>query len=308
MEKRGVEMKIVAKASEKIEQLNDRINKGFKYIELQLTEDFIKEDINIYSYLKNVLSENFDVVSVHMPLMKGEDINLEYLSYEKYKISFENCCKLSNEIGKYYKHDITIVLHNNFNLDMYERMPILFDTVVNTLFKMLNKYDNINISLENVLPITEDYNTVFFRNTNFDENVRLTKYLNKMYGKTRFYNTLDICHALSHMEFLKAYSIDDTFKKYMLNLEDYFIAFKDTINNIHLNNIKSFGVGKGKHGTGFDKDSKEDMMLLNEIMELYKKYNYSCNLVIETNEEDYNNAVIAENVKNILESSIQKLT
>ena len=48
-------MIITAKANHKPEQLTDRVNKGFKEIELQLTGDFMKAERNLNDYLNNIL-------------------------------------------------------------------------------------------------------------------------------------------------------------------------------------------------------------------------------------------------------------
>ena len=84
-------MLLVAKSSCDRKQLLDRLSKGFKHIELQLTKDFLDKNLNLEKYYQDILDPNWDILSVHMPLISGgQDIDLEFFSLPEYKEVFEN--------------------------------------------------------------------------------------------------------------------------------------------------------------------------------------------------------------------------
>ena len=63
-----------------------------------------------------------------------------------------------------------------------------------------------------------------------------------------------------------------------MNTFYFFKENKDTINNIHLCNLTNLGLGYLEHGSPFCIENEDDMKLLEEIIDLYYKYDYNYNL------------------------------
>ena len=295
-------MKLVAKSSKELKQLNDRKERGFKHIELQLIEDFMNEDINVDEYIKDILSDDWTIETVHMPLVPDDiEINVEYLTYPKYRKIFSNCCRLSQKLAEYYNQDISIVIHAGISLELLKRMPILLESIVEVFNDEISKNPNITFSIENFLPFCVNKKGITLTTFCYFENVELAKYLNKVCNKKVFYTTLDICHMLSTIGTLELFQDIKECHKFIVEIEDFFKNNKTVINNIHLNNIRHLGVGKGKHGVSFDSNNVEDMHLLEYILDLYNKYEYKCNLVLEVIEDCYDLAILAEDLKHIIE-------
>ena len=132
-------MLLVAKSSCDRKQLLDRLSKGFKHIELQLTKDFLDKNLNLEKYYQDILDPDWDILSVHMPLISGgQDIDLEFFSLPEYKEVFENTCELAEKCAEYYNHPVTIVIHSSFTLRMYELIPILFDYIKDLFSKIIS--------------------------------------------------------------------------------------------------------------------------------------------------------------------------
>ncbi len=301
-------MIITAKSNHKPEQLMDRVNKGFKEIELQLTNDFLIPNKDLNDYFKSVLNNSWDIISIHMPLISGQqDINLEFLTCEKYKPIFIEVCTLAQKCAEFYKHDVTIVLHNSFSLKMYELIPCLFNEVKKILEYCIAKFPNVTYSMENIFPINVKYDYIFLQNCSFLENVELAQYFNDFFNVKRFYTTLDICHALCTLKIMELYKSEPRYQKFLYTLESFFDGNKHLINNIHLNNIRNMGIEKGDHSAKFDKDNPNDTQLLCDILKLYKKYNLTCNITIEIDEANYDDAILAKECKDLINEQLMLL-
>ena len=297
-------MKLLAKSSEKLKQLNDRKNKGFKYIELQLTSDFIKEDVDIKKYLDNILNDNWKIESIQMPIILDDDsIDIEYLTYPENEKIFYNCCLLAQKAAEYYNKNVTVVIHNGLSLEKYKKMPVLLNNIIDILNKALIENPNIDISIENYLPFAVNKKGITLTTFCFFENVELVKYLNSICIRKSFYTTLDICNTLSTIGTLELFHDIKESNKFIVDIEEYFKKNKDVINNIHLNNIKHLGVGKGNNSVNFDENNIQDMHLLEHIIELYNKYEYDCNVVLEITELSPDDAVEAEKLFKIIKEN-----
>lgn len=301
-------MLLVAKSSCDRKQLLDRLSKGFKYIELQLTKDFLDKNLNLEKYYQDILDPNWDILSVHMPLISGgQDIDLEFFSLPEYKEVFENTCELAEKCAEYYNHPVTIVIHSSFTLRMYELIPILFDYIKDLFSKIILKYPNITFSFENVFPINIKDDHIFLQNNVFLENPILVQYFNNYFGKQLFFSTLDICHLLGTLHVMELFKDESKYQKYNFTIEDYFKSNASTINNIHFNNIVGCGLDKMKHSAAFDKHSTKDIELVKYLLKMYKKYNYNCQITLEIDEINYENAILAKEAKDLILELLESL-
>ena len=301
-------MLLVAKSSCDKKQLEDRLSKGFNHIELQLTKEFLDEDICVEEYYEDMLDKRWDILSVHMPLIAGgQDVDLEFFSLPQYKKVFNNVCKLTQKCAEFYNHPVTIIIHSSFTLRIYELIPVLFDYIKALFSEIISEYPDITFSFENVFPINLKEDHIFLQNNVFLENSILVKYFNNYFNKNIFYSTLDICHLLGTLKVMELFKDEAKYQKFNFSIEDYFKSNVDTINNIHFNNIIGCGLDKMKHSATFNKENKEDIELIKYLLKLYKKYNYNCPLTLEIDEEDYENAILAKGARDLILEQIEAL-
>jgi hypothetical protein len=294
-------LKIVAKSGCSIQQLEDRIHKGFKYLELQLSKEFVENKFNIHDY-NHLLDSRWDVQSIHMPLIPdGDEFNMEYLGATKYAQVFFQTCKLAQTCADYYEHPITIVIHCGLPLNTLLKMPDSLTKIESMFTQALEYYKDVNFSIENIPAFGIKNNVMKFKQNCFTENVEIAQYFNKQLCTDSFHTTLDICHYLMTQLSMQFVLDFDKWKFVKRDLDFYFRENKDTINNIHLNNIREIGILKMNHGASFDASNQQDMDLLDEVFHLYQKYHYSCNLTLEVDEEDYLNIHHAQKLKKLIE-------
>jgi hypothetical protein len=290
-------MKILAKSGPFYDDIIEKYKKDCSNIEIQLL-NFLS-DKDILDYFNNITKTKSNIYVIHMPLIKEVDLNLEYFTYPKYKETFLRVCKLSQMLANYYKHDITIIIHNGSTLDFYEKIPKLLECIIDLFNNVLSKFKNISFAIENIIPfIIKDNNLIESTNGYLNENVIIAKYLNKVCIKKAFGTVLDTCHAMITIKLIKKLFDNKNYLDYdEYNLESFFHQNRDTIKVIHLSNVKEFGYNKFEHGTPF---LDEDMDQLSKIVDLYKKYNYDCFVTIEVFEKDYLNRINFEKTRDNL--------
>ncbi|NMB44368.1 MAG: hypothetical protein GX995_09605, partial [Clostridiales bacterium] len=225
-------MEIVAKSIINKDHLDAKVKDETNKIEIQLLKDFFDDDNTVDKLFEETLKSDVVVYNVHAPLVDGEDFNLEYFSQPEAKKIFIKCCELSQRYANHYKRNINIILHNGFNLNTYKNIPILLDEIVKIFEFIIEKYPNINITFENIIPFSlkDDFYT---RNGFITENVSIAKYFNKVCSKPIFRTTLDTCHMLTTLKYLEIFKDEPKFTDRNINIEYFFEANKDTINNIH---------------------------------------------------------------------------
>lgn len=292
-------MFIVSKAAPKISQLNDRVEKGFSQIELQLTKEFFScRDISAYYC---VLSKNWDIVHVHMPFIPGEsDLPIEFISNPKFKPVFLNVCKLSQKCAEYYNHDINIIVHTNIPLATMKHMPDTLNGIASLFQYTLNRFPNIHFSIENGALYSTRNGDIRINPSSFDDNVKWANYFNNKFKTTKFNTTLDICHMLMTIRGLGNIVNHPEMAYLEKTINWYFKQNSSLIKNIHLNNMREHGLKKD-HSETFSYSHCRDVEILNTVFELCKQYDFDCNLTLEVEESDYNNAIKAQELKNLLE-------
>lgn len=298
-------MEILAKSLINKKQLDAKIKDGTNKIEIQLLEDFIDENISIRELFQETLKSNVVIYNVHAPLTNEEDFNLEYFSQDLIKKIFLKCCELSQEYAYQYNREINIIVHNSFTLQMYKSIPLLLNEIISIFEKVIIKYPDVIISFENIIPFSLKKN--FYGRAGFlKENVDLANYFNNICSKPIFGTTLDICHALTTLKCFEMFKGEPMYDKYNLNMEYFFMANKDTINNIHLCNLKNIGLGYMEHGTSFDISEFSDFKILHHVIELYRKYEYNALMTLEVIEENYLNCKNFRKTKESLEYILQE--
>lgn len=289
-------MKILIKCALDKAELSERKRIGENNVEVQLLQDFYEEKTSLEEYLNIMVSTGLNIKIIHTPLAFGDDVQIDDLWEDKKRDVFFKTCKLSNMLGSKLDKNILVVVHTSmsFRQDINNIEKItLIDGI---LLEALNKYPNISIAIENIIPVVVNQGGFFGRNGFLDDNCLYVEHFISKYGfNDRIGTVLDICHALTTIKLMK-------YCKLPLSLEQFFDWNKNHIKLIHLANVGDNGYGKGNHGTGFIEG--EDIELLRDILNLYHKYDYCCQVTIEVYEKDYLNPInylrTKENILKIL--------
>lgn len=286
-------MKILAKSAPVGYEINDKVSKGCDGIEIQLLVDFLKEDVPARQFFDEIIKvNNMDVCVVHMPLLNGENVNLELFTYPIYGNAFLKAAELCQLLADYYGHKIVMIIHNGFTLEQYLHMPVLFGCVINNYLKnSIENYKDIEYAFENILPIVLSKNRFPLTRNGFAfDNVDLAIYLNKIFDTNVFGTVIDTCHYIVSEKIVKSVFAEDY--PDVLNdfcLEEFFRRNNGFVKVFHLANVISLGFDKNQHGCGFD-ENVEDIEFLNRFFELYYKYADNAFVTLEVYEKDYSDS------------------
>lgn len=279
--------------------MENKMKLGADGIEIQLLGELIKNDGSIknledaFPNLKEFL--RFPVYSVHAPLCcytDGIDIppNIEVLAQNKFLWLYKEVCRLANMYGEKYNRLTKVVLHTEID---FSRSDIVNVDTLNKIIKitkmMLRMFPYIDICIENVLPIrviSPNGECVLGAGFGFD-NVTLCEKLRTALPehKERLHTVYDTCHgevAYKTMKFLEEYNPNVKAKNY--TCEEFFKRNAQTCGLIHLSKTVGNGMGKGNHGQPF-KEGDEDICF--DYMRRYKELNYTCPVVLEVAETNY---------------------
>jgi len=276
-------MKILIKSALDEKELLARKTLNEDNIEIQLFEGFYDEEISLIEYLNTIIDSGLNISIIHTPLVDGEAVEIDCLYEKRRKNIFFKTCELSNMLGSRLKKDILVIVHCSMSFKEDINNSNKIKLIDDTLLYAFNKYPNISIAIENVIPIVTNRTEFYGRGGFLNDNCLYVSYFIDKYGfKDRIGTVLDTCHALTSIKLLQYCKIDVT-------LEQFFDWNKGYIKLIHLANIGDNGYGENNHGTGFMEG--EDLVLLNNIIKLYFNYNYSCPITIEVIEKEYINPV-----------------
>ena len=256
-----------------------------KNLEIQLYDEFQSFFSLDNLYQEIVSTEDIDVKNLHVPILRHEDINLEYISNKTFRNYILNSFVLAQRLAEYYKHNIKIILHSGFSYTQYQKFPILYDEVINFLESALTKYPNVDICIENLIPFIIENNGIQSKNGFLYDNVELVKHFRSYFNTDRFYTVLDTCHLLVTIEIIsRVFSPTYTDMMRDIDIESYFIENKDVIGLLHLSDVEELGYLPKQHGIKFQGHRLHKMY---QFIDLYLKYNMSCDITLEIQEEDY---------------------
>lgn len=300
-------MEIIAKSIIEKAHLDAKVKDGTNKIEIQLIGNFYDNDVTINKLFNETLKSDVIIYNVHTPLVSKTEFNLEYFSQPEFNRIFLKCCELSQKYAEYYKHNINVIVHNAFTLPMYKSIPILLNEIIKLFEEVINNYPNIIISIENVLPFS--FGDKFCGRAGFiTENVEVASYLNEVCSKPIFRTTLDTCHLLTTLKYFEMFKDEPKYNMKSIDLEYFFNANKNTINNIHLCNVQNFGMGYHEHGTEFDiTKNLNDFKFLEKFISLYNKYNYNALITIEVYEDNYFDCVNFRTTRESLKAVAKKI-
>lgn len=299
-------MKISGKAKLEINQLLDRKQRGSNAIEVFTDIDTFKHNIN-YENINNVLQKiKLNVYAIHSPMKdeEGYRIGAGILDQVKRKNSvdlFKKSIRLANEICDVKNPIVIIHADGLYNIDKYnphtaqENKEASLKCFVEDL-RYLNEftkqnYPNIILGIENISAFNYLLDKTY--GTYYGSGLELPTIIESL-NLSNIKTVLDICHAQSvcNLDIIQNVKNNRT-------IETYINAFAKTLCLVHLNNVKSFGEAKGKHGAPFT-NNKIDTMYLDRIIKTLEKNNYKGPITAEICEEDINAAINLETTFNTL--------
>lgn len=282
----GFLMYIVGKSKIDKGQLVSK-SKICKYIELQLFNELENRDYGDIDDLFEIVTttDNMDVIVLHAPLLKSDDLCLELIGDDKYKRQLYNTAFLAGELSKFYKHEIKIVIHFGLEFETLFKMPFLENRIRNYFYKFLSEYPLITFCIENVVPCKKSNDSIIFRNGCFFDNIRLINYYRELLKTDRIGSVLDTCHMTSTLRTTELI-FGNLYPGFIINLNEdrFFEENKNVVKLIHLSDVDSLGYIESEHGILF-RDNKIDRM--EYFINLYKKFGYDCDITIEIQESDY---------------------
>lgn len=272
-------IRINAKSIPLLEELNPKIDAGFKNIEIQLIHKYVSE--NEYIETKEAIeNKNIDISVVHTPLLHNPDfeIALDHLLISDVDDIFEDTCKYAEFVAKIEKHNIKVVIHDDFSKEEWSETNLLNEKIGSLVRNILIKYPHVYLVIENSCSTAQRG----FKTIKDMEDVSCTVKVLNEFIDNRAMSLIDTCHMMMTWEAWKRISYED--------LTNWDTAFRDaskysSIGLIHLNNMHDNGLDQD-HGIPFDYNNVSDMNKLKEIMDSYEKY-ASCEITIEVYEADY---------------------
>lgn len=248
-------------------------------LELQLFSDFDTKSTD--ELLKTIAKiPNVNVQHIHTPLREADNIHIDLLDVPEVKQDIDKTVALAGALSSLFGHKITVVMHLDADSKVILENPTKYNYLISVFEKYISVCPNLDFAIENVMMFKRDYS---YCTNVYNESIPLINKLNAYFGEEHKYfgTTLDLCHAESTIR-----SFERIFEGYpemrRLTMDDYFREHKDVVKVIHFSTLQNMGFRKEEQGIAFR--TAADMK---PYVDLYKKYNYDCNVVLEIQESDY---------------------
>jgi len=278
-------MEIYAKSAFSIKNMIVKQQIGCDAIEVQLLDELFK--IGGYNSIHQIFDldqfKDMPISVIHSPILYGKRaIALEQLCDSKDLFLFYNIFELAEYFGKIQNKDIIVIIHSETCLKALSEIGNMLYNIVKNVDKLLLMFPHVKLAIENVTPLRNFDKGPQLCNNFYDDNVILVDYLKKELQTDRIGTVLDTCHAMISEKYISVLYDALGEEKPDFSLDYYFDRNKEDIMLIHLADFKGNGYGSGNHGTPF-----EDKQKCFDILDLYKKYNYSCPITLEVCETDF---------------------
>lgn len=277
-------------------------------IELQLLEHFTRNNYYSSSQVTDILNvlkkiPEAVVYNVHTPITGIYECKIDYTQSVINMWDLEMTVTLAEEIAQLQGHVVSVIVHCELSELEFDDNKKHINDIVNNVLRLLKTFPDVNIYIENVTPFYKlGDKGIVFRNGNYFENCHL---VDRIYSScnesdsSRVKTVLDICHAKTVIAIEKMLKKESGLQDYkVISLDDYFLENVPYIGLIHLNDVKNLGVVPNEHGTV---PSDDDLRI---FVDLYKKYNYNCDVTLEVNEENY---LICDNFKSLYPRVVESL-
>ena len=263
-------------------------NEGFKRVELQLINDFLELPVTHYlEVIKSVPS--IQVTSVHPPIINHNACDFaDMLDSHKKRVIYK-AAYLADALGHSLGRCVPVVVHAVFGYDFFRRYTGLFRNLIDEFDTLLYTFPNIEISLENTIPLHYDGDTkgITSRGTDLSDNLKIVRDVRDVLKTNRINAVVDTCHLLSTIRIKEnnAQFFDNEVK--VETLESYFKEAEGLVHIIHLCNCIGYGMGSKNHGTPFVKTNPDDCNLLKQLANLINTYCPEAMCVLELSEPTY---------------------
>lgn len=298
-------MKIYAKASLDIKEIAEKVRCGCDGIEYNLTDDFYDLGGDFLNNYDNDIFHMHNVEVVHSPYDRySQMMNIERVFLHEDLTPVENVFKLAQYLASYWKHRIKVVIHCSLSMVDFMEFEILRNRMEEALTAYFTEYPDVDLMVENVVPM-EYKDTLYphmrLYNGVFLDTPLIVRYLRESFGN-RVGTVLDTCHAMMTIKYMPELMrladflpTDEITPDLDYSMDHYFRSNAGLCGLIHFNDFVGNGFKKN-HGTGFTSQAK-----VNELLDLYNKYNYDCPLTIEIREDDYEDCVNYRQTKAMIE-------
>lgn len=298
-------LRIYAKASLELWEIQEKIRCGCDGIEYNLTKDFAQKGNDFLTNYGREVIEAKNVEVVHVPYDEsGQMMNLERVFQHKNLATIERTFELAQYCADYWKHRIILVIHCSLSMYDFMEYEIFREKLVNDLERLFTQYPQVDLAIENVVLMEYKQDR--------EESPRLCNGLHKdipqivnwlrNYFGDRVGTVLDTCHAMMTEKYMKALLREASFypegnvpEKLDYSIESYFRANQKICKLIHFNSFVENGYKKN-HGTPFTRQEEVD-----RILDLYEAYGYDCPLTLEIREDDYADCVNYRQTKQLIE-------
>lgn len=271
-----------------------------KHFEIQLLEDNIDNAGDLITKLSICLPYMEDVVSVHTALttnyamLPGGNCDLHNLENTVTYRTLEDAAVVAQVCSSNYNHQVAVVIHNSLSYNSFMICNSLREEIIRLLRKVLTRYPNVDLWIENVTPICDE-ERIYFRDGVLDDAVYIAGYLSQIFGN-RVHTVFDTCHAITTDRIIKGNLGKDV-------LDDLFAKYSDSCREVHFSNVINLGYNEGEHGCGFtDKDYELFDYLMRNITSKFRRA-YLC---YEIYEDDYTNNVNVKETKRMVHEWLSK--
>lgn len=284
-------MEIYAKASLDAGEIREKIRCGCDGIEFNLESDFFEKGGCFKSHYAQELFTMHPAGVVHYPFLADRQMmNMEHIFQQEDLSPVYNVFCMAQYLADIWGRRVLVVLHSSLSFFDFMGYGLFRRHLERELAQLLEKFPMADLAIENVVPM--EYREKLGEsprlcNGTFTDIPKIVGYLRERFGN-RVGSVLDTCHAAMTEKYMKALLIEADFwpkgaapQKLDYSMEHYFKANKGICKLIHFNDFTGNGYLKN-HGAGFTDQKKVDALL-----DLYRKYGYSCPLTLEIREENY---------------------
>lgn len=288
-------MNVYGKSAANVEQLEQRLDRGFEKFELQLLGEMISENgiLNADDVYDLPALSQYNIYAVHAPLVEAGDINLEYMVRGPKVKLLDQCFYIAEYLAKARFKDMLLIVHTGMDVETLKNLGDNWNDLVVTVGLMLEKYPHVHLCIENVIPIQDvKHHKIRFTNNFRFDNVQMALELRQLLDTDRVGTVLDTCHAMMTKKYIDVLYNEINDKELYpaedLSLDEFFKQNMDVCKLIHLSGMKGNGMKAPNHGAPFLHTDSKDVAMLQYIMRCYYKYNYNCPLTLEIGEMDVN--------------------
>lgn len=275
---------LVGKTAPTHTQLKNCVRDKFKSVEIQLFADFLDTNCEVLTQLL-MQFPTLDVSSVHTPLLPYKELEIEDLADSNLKFPVLKTMYLADVLASRYGHRMPVVVHATSNIDALMETKDTLYRIVRELEVSLKLFPNIDICIENTIPLIVKGKRYETKNSFLYDNINLVKFFRERLESERIYTVLDICHALSSIRFMQ--TTEELTGHEVPQLENFFKESEGLIRIIHMNNVIEMGLKPGQHGVPFLKTIESDVEMLKHVTNCIENYCPKASIVLEIVEDEY---------------------